>query len=152
MSGSTDFAARETKLDDRQKDLDDREAKLRNDDNVAFAESLVTDNKLLPAMKDTAVALLNALPAETQASFADGDDGKTVVAPLDATFRKFLSDLPEAISFDKVDIPADRTSSVAFASDGAEVDPDQLIIHNKALAFQSQHPGTDYIDAVKAVQ
>jgi len=40
---------------------------------------------------------------------------------------------------------------VAFAADGQAVDRDQLDTHNKAKAYQKSHPGTTYLDAVKAV-
>ena len=43
-------------------------------------------------------------------------------------------------------------NSVSFAAPrGWTVDPVQLDLHNEALAYQTAHPGTDYIAAVLAV-
>ena len=141
------FAERETKATAREKLLDDRESKLLNDGNIAFAESLVTDGKLLPAKKDGLVAILNALPGNVEIAFSEGDEKE----PLLDVVKTFLSEQPEIIDYGKVIVPSEQSSGASFASDGAEVDPDQLAIHNKAIAFQAQNPNTDYIAAVKAV-
>ena len=42
-------------------------------------------------------------------------------------------------------------STVRFAADGKEVDAESLANHEKALAYQRKHPGTDYLTAVRAV-
>lgn len=42
-------------------------------------------------------------------------------------------------------------SAASFAADGKPVDQAGLERHNKAVAYQRQHPGTSYMDAVRAV-
>ncbi len=148
VTGSIEFAEREKTLAAREKELDIRDRKSAHDANVAFADGLVSDNKLLPAKKDQLVALLDAAPGDAEISFADGDSGTT----WSKAIRGFLSDLPEIVPFGETNVPGEQNATIAFASDGKDVDPDQLEIHNKALAYQAQHPGTEYFAAVKAVQ
>lgn len=136
-----DFAAREAKLNER-------EAKIAHDQNVSFADELVTEGRLLPASKDKVVAILDALPADASVSFAEGE---AKLSPADAV-RAVLKEQPKAVSFGKLDLPdAGSEQTATFASDGNSVDPAQLEIHQKALAYQNKHPDTAYLAAVRAV-
>ncbi|KRB58465.1 hypothetical protein ASE04_27515 [Rhizobium sp. Root708] len=145
------FAAREAEFTTRFADLQKREQALANAANVSFAETLVTDGKLLPASKDKVVAILNALPADTAVSFADG--ANTVTASVSQAVRDVLSAQPKIVSFGATDLPeAGKQASASFASDGHAVDRERMEVHDKALAYQRAHPGTEYIAAVKAVQ
>lgn len=136
-----DFAAREA-------NLIKREAKIAHDQNVSFADDLVAEGRLLEASKDKVVAILDALPADASVSFAEGE---AKLSPADAV-RAVLKEQPKAVSFGQLDLPGGGSAqTVAFASDGQSVDPDQLGLHQKALAYQNQHPDTAYLDAVRAV-
>ncbi len=143
------FAAREADLNARDEILKKREQKIANDEHVSFAETLVAGGKLLAASKDKVVSILNALSAEAVVSFAEGDKQVPVLQAI----RDVLAAQPKVVSFGAHDLPAPggADAAVSFAADGQSVDRDQLETHNKAQAYQKSHPGTAYLDAVKAV-
>lgn len=136
------------KLDAREASLAAREQKITHDENVNFAESLVEEGRLLPAVQDKVVALMDDLPNEASVSFSEGGDK---LSPRDA-LRDILGAQPKVVSFGKTDIPpAGDQATANFASDGKDVDPIQLATHNAATKFQAEHPGTDYVTAVHNV-
>jgi hypothetical protein len=144
-----DFAAREADLNAREARLKARERETTEAENASFAEQLVVDGRLLPASKDKVVSILNALPVDTAVSFSAGE----AAVPLATALRDLLAAQPKAVSFGALDLPeagADD-ASVSFATDGKPVDPAAMERHTKALAYQNQHPGTDYLAAVRAV-
>lgn len=146
------FAARETELSAREKRLADRERAIAHDDNVAFAENLAKEGKLIPANQDKLVALLDALPADVSVSFAAGEAGVSISDGI----RALLQDQPKVVTFGALDLgdgPKDASGrgDVSFAADGKNVDADKLGVHQKALSYQNEHPNTDYLAAVRAV-
>lgn len=145
------FAAREADLLAREQRIAAREAETAHADNVAFAERLVQEGKLLPASKDKVIAIFDALPGHAAVSFAEGGEKLTPGAAL----RAVLEAQPKIVSFGALDLPdgpdGRSAANAAFAADGKAVDPARLEIHTKALAYQRQHPGTDYSVAVQAV-
>lgn len=144
------FAAREADLSNREEALAKRLRDLAHSDNVAFAETLVTEGRLLPVSKDKVVAILDALPgSDATVSFAEGEPKLSPAAAI----RAVLADQPQVVSFGRIDVPpASGTGEAAsFSADGKQVDGDQLARHERALAYQRQHPGTSYLDAVRAV-
>lgn len=154
-----EIAAEKAALDKRKADQDareaafaEREASRRADDNAAFAEELVQEGRLLPASRDRIAAVLNALPADQDVSFA-GDDGKEQSQPLADTLKAILKAQPVAVDFSAQDMGDDpnTATTASFASDGNEIDTGQLVIDQKARAYMKQNPGTDYIAAVQAV-
>ena len=152
MSGSSKDG--DAALKTREADLDKRERALAHAENVSFAEDLVDRNRLLPARKDAVVALLDELATHTDSEIAFSDDGKEKkLSPIEL-FRDILSAQPEAVPKGKTDLGDDNPAAApAFAApDGLGVDSDGLETHGKALAWQKQHPGTDYLDAVRAVE
>lgn len=146
---TADFAARAADLDKREKDLAARERRTRHDSNVSFAAELESAGRILPAHKDKLVSVLDAI---------DGGD-KTVEfagsssAPTEA-LRGILRELPQVVPYGRVERGGDGAAgAVDFAApSGREVDADRLALHGRALAYQSQHPGTAYLDAVRAVE
>lgn len=138
----------------RAAELDKRERALASAEAVAFADGLVTAGKLLPAQRDGAVALLTELSAGEVEDIAFSSDGSEVKAAPAEVLRDLLSATPEVVPMGDVDQgAAPDEASVAFAApDGLSVDPDGLELHSKALAYQREHPGTNYIDAAVAVQ
>lgn len=154
-----EIAAQKAELDQRKADQDAREAEFalaqatrRAEDNAAFAEELCEERRLLPASKDQVVAVLNALPADQDVSFA-GEDGKEQKEPLADALKAILKAQPVMVEFgtqDMGDDPASATTA-SFASDGNPIDTDQLAIDQKARAYMNQNPGVDYIAAVQAV-
>lgn len=143
------FAEREAALAAREKALADREAEIAQEDNAAFAESLVQDGKLLPASKDKVVAILNEIGGEATVSFAAGAEKLTPVAAL----KEVLNAQPKIVSFGAMELPPGQGEGqpASFAADGRDIDTARLAQHNKALEYQRAHPGTDYIAAVNAV-
>ena len=143
------FAERDAALTAREKALADRERAAIHAENLSFAEGLVAAGKLIPASRDKVVAILDALPAAAAVSFSEGSAALTPAAAL----REVLEAQPKIVSFGGMDLGEDPAAggAASFAADGKAVDPEGLARHNKALAYQRAHPGTDYIAAVHAV-
>jgi len=143
------FAAREADIAAREAALAAREIAARHDENVAFAESLVAEGKLLPVSKDQTVAVLDALPKGSTVAFAEG--GAKV--DLAQALRDILSAQPKVVQFGEADLGSDpgTATGARFAADGKAVDAAGLSTHEKALAYQRNHPGTEYLAAVHAV-
>jgi hypothetical protein len=140
-------------LDARAAELDRRERELAHTDNVAFAERIVAEGRLLPALRDKTVALLDALSpvggTRLEVSFAEGGETRTDAG---AELLKALLAAQPAISFGALDTGEAPGVVAEFAvPPGMGVEPGSAEIHNKALAHQAAHPGTDYMAAVAAV-
>lgn len=149
------FAEREAELNRREAALKKREGDRLHDDHVAFADELIEEGRLLPVKKTEAVALLDAIAAESRISdlsFAL-DDGRTTTSPALETLKSLMKAAPVVVDYGRQDMGdapgADVTA--AFAADGLSLDSDQLELHEKALAYQAAHSGTDYLAAVQAV-
>lgn len=144
----------ETKLNEREASISKRERALRNAENVSFAEELITGGKMLPVQKDGVVALLNELGADETAEIAFSDDGTEKKVGAVQLFKDILSAQPEAVPGGEAILGSEvpSTSPAFSAPDGMAVDTAGLETHQKAVAFQAQHPGTQYIAAVQAVQ
>ncbi|AWD23383.1 hypothetical protein [Fuscovulum blasticum] len=142
------FAAREADVATREQRLAAREAEIAHAENVTFAEGLVQDGRLIPASKDKVVAILDALPATATVAFSEAGEK---LAPA-AAIREVLQAQPKVVTFGEQDLGGDPEGTPAtFAADGRPVDAAALAIHNKALAYQRAHPGTEFMDAVRAV-
>ncbi|MRN79337.1 hypothetical protein GJU90_13115 [Brucella sp. 10RB9210] len=143
------FAAREADIAAREERIKKREQEAIHADNVSFAESLVKDGKLLAASKDKVVSLLDALPAETAVSFAEGE----AAVPVSKALRDILAAQPKVVSFGSLELPEELGAggTASFAADGKAVDASDMQLHAKAIAYQKAHPGTAYLDAVSAV-
>lgn len=119
---------------------------------AAFAETLITGGKLLPAQKVVVVEVLTLLQDGGQvASFAQGDEnhGKTGAQLL----QKLLESLPKQVEFKEIATGGpDAAATASFAAPpGFEVNAEGLAMHNKAQAYMKAHAGTDYIAALAAV-
>lgn len=104
-------------------------------DNVNFAEDLIKQGKLLPANKESTVALLDNLAAnEGPVEFGEGDAKKSET-PL-ALYKAQLSAAPKLVDFEEKG-KSDVQDGVAnfSAPSGYMVDQDRLELHNKALAY-----------------
>jgi len=152
------FAEREQKINTREADVAAREQAIatkeqqaRRDDVATFAAQLVTDGKILPRERDSIVEVILALPADTTASFAEGDG--TVTKAVGDVLRQFLTALPKRIDFQEKSASADAANAAASfaAPEGLPVDTVKLELHTRAVAYQGEHPNTPYIDAVRAV-
>lgn len=144
---------REDELAAREKALAAKEAKAREEEINSFAEGLIKSGKLLPVEKAGVVALLGALPADQEVSFADGD-GKTVNQASADVLRNFLSNLPQRVDFAEhsaADNEAEQTDASFAAPNGYTVDAKQLQLHNKIQAHAEKHNMT-YAQAAAVVR
>lgn len=146
-----EIQAQNAALDTREKALAAREEAARREDAASFAETLVTEGKLLPRQKPGVVELLLAMPAGGQAlNFAEGDN--QVSKPADQVLRELLTAMPKAIDFSEKSGDQGVESPVNFSAPlGSTVSPDRAVLFNKAKAYQLQHPGASWADAVAAV-
>ncbi|MBK1709808.1 MULTISPECIES: peptidase [Marichromatium] len=147
------LAARQAKLDAREKALAEQEASARRRAHVEFAERLITEGRLLPKDRDGLIEFLAAQPAETAIEFGEGDSAFKGAA-LD-WLTGFLSTLPQQVDFAERAAPeqGSPSSKGRFAAPAeAQVDPERLALHGRALAYQEAHPGVSYADAVLTVQ
>jgi len=155
------IAAKELELQQKEAAFSERETKLQKQEqnashqaHLTFAEGLVKEGKLLPALKVQAVAMLDfasGLAADQVVEFGEGE-GKQTLA-LGESFKSFLSGQPKFIEFGETAKAEKEGDTVNFsAAPGYTVDSAALEIHNKAVAYQAKNPGTEYMTAVKAVQ
>ena len=161
MPTPEEIAARETAMQQKEAAFAEREAKLKekellviHQEHLAFAEGLITEGKLLPAQKDHAVALLDfagEMAVDLVIEFGEGEAKKSLaVAEI---LKGFLSGQPKIVEFGEVTkTESTQPSSADFAAaPGYTVEAEALVLHQRALAYKGTHPGTDYMDAVRAV-
>lgn len=113
--------------------------------NVAFAEKLVTEGRLVPAAKAVVVALLDEVSkGEQPVEFAEGE----VKKPLASAFKELLGGTTPVLDFgehatkDRVNVDFTTTSA-----EFAEADPVRLALHQKASALAKKE-GISYDAAV----
>lgn len=158
---AVDFAEQEKRLKDqkdaqdaREKALNDRENAARRTDAAEFAEGLVQGGQLLPRQKAGVVELLLALPAGTTLNFSEGEGQAATDHDAPELLRTFLADLPKRVDFSEKSGGHDN-GTVATANfalpEGTTADAGRMELHSKALAYQQQHPNTEYMAAIKAV-
>lgn len=140
-------------LAERERRLDERERAACHAENLAFAESLAGEGRLLPALKDKVVGLLDRLSSVAgnplEVSFAEGSITRTADA-LDLV-KDILSAQPSIVSFSATDLGAEPDHVADFAMpSGATADPISAALHARAIAYQSAHPGVDYMTAIAA--
>ena len=127
---------------------------------VAFADGLVGNNQLPTGERDVIVALELAIANQAEAAdgaalqFGEGD----ARAPLLPAVRALLAKLPPLVAQGQHATAARAAAggaaggTVAFAAPaGVEVDQARLAQHHQALAWQAAHPGSSYLQAVRAV-
>lgn len=139
-------------LAERERKLVERERSAAHADNLAFAEKLIGEGRLLPVLKDKVVGVLDTLAASeapNTVSFAEGGQTKTAAA-LDVV-KDVLKSQPVVVSFGAVDLGGDAPTIDFALPDGMTADPNSAALHAKAVAFQAAHPGTEYMAAVAAV-
>ena len=145
-----DVAARDKALKDRETAIAKAEADANKAKLAEFAEGLAKKGQILPRHKAPLVEVLASLGSEP-ISFAEGS--QTVSKAPGDVLKEFLTSLPAQIDFAEKSKDNGQGEGVASfaAADGAMVDQKRLDVHNKALAWQRNHPNTSYLDAVRAV-
>lgn len=151
-------AQRERELQERETELNRRQAAFAHGEHVAFAEGLANEGRLLPASQPRVVALLDSLslPQPTEVSFSEPGGQEVKESPAEAV-RAILKAQPVVVNFGEFAPGQGKgqpgRGAVEFASpDGATVDAEGLRVHAAAEEYQRKHPGTAYLDAVRAVQ
>jgi len=160
-AAAPDFAEQQRQLDTRaaelaarEQQLQERESTARRADAAEFAEQLVQAGKVLPRQQSSVVELLLAFPAGTVLNFSEADGQAATDHEAGELLRSFLTDLPKRVDFaEKSAGHNNATASTAdfAAPEGTVVDAGRMELHSKAIAYQRQHPDTDYMAAVKAV-
>lgn len=155
MLTTEQLAAREADFAARVTAIAAREAAGRRQEHLGFADALIKDGKLVPAQKERVVALLDFAAGLDQATVIEfGEGEEKTSAPVGQSLREFLTAQPKIVEFGETAADEDEGNhtAVAFAAaPGYTVDAGALEVHNKAVAYQGKHPGTDYMTAVRAV-
>lgn len=132
--------------------LVDRERAARHESHVAFCDKLVSEGRLLPVAQAVAVAALDLIAAqEKPLEFSEGDGKVQLTADK---FKAALSSFPKIVDFGEhsaEDGKTGKSRAPLNVPPGFQVDPKAAALHDKALAYIEQHPGTDYLTAVTAV-
>lgn len=140
-------------LAERERKLAERERAHAHAENLAFAEGLVGQGRLLPTLRDSVVNLLDGLQpvngVTLEVSFAEAGQTKTASA-LDLV-KQILGAQPAVVSFGAADLGGDAPTVDFALPDGMAADPTSAALHAKAVAFQAAHPGTEYMAAIAAV-
>ena len=153
---AVNFAQRQALLDQRDRDLEAREAKFKADQQAAdrsaavnFAQGLVTTGKLLPAEQDAIVELMLALPGnDAPVSFSQA--GTTVSKPARQMFSEFLGTLPERVKYSEKSKGKVAQGAVSFAApQGTQVDTDRTDMYAAAKEIQLKNPGMSFVDAAR---
>lgn len=147
-------SARELELERQLAEFAQERQEMNRQAIANFANDLASKEKgiLLPGEVAGQIAVMEALQGskDKTVEFAQGEKLTLLQA-----HQKFLSSLKPRIDYGEVTPPeGDPTKAVTvdFAMPaGYTVDDERLALHQKAVAYQSQHPGTDYIAAYKAV-
>lgn len=152
-----DFAEREVALVKRERVADERDKALADAADKAslkaskeFAESLVSDGKILPRDRDAVAQLLHVLPNEATVNFAEGDAEQVKDDKASTFLRDFLTRLP--IQVDYAERSASNSDSnkdsidIRVPSEFA-VDNSQIHQHQKILNYAEKH-NTTYIEAI----
>lgn len=159
MPTPEELAARAAELDAREAALAEqtennrkRAAALAEADNANFIETLVTEGKLPSGLAPRARELMGMMDGDSPVAFGEGD-GKASLTPR-AAFRDLLRSMPTLVEFgERGRVPGADEAQVSFnAPAGYQVDKAGLALHERALAYQAKHAGTDYLAAVAAVK
>lgn len=146
-------ARREQELAEREKNLRAAESQRRRDGIATRVKALVESGRLLPRDQEAAVAFAASIDAGLEIEFAAVNGGQAEKKPAGEWFLKLLEESPVRVDLGERSRPgADADAAVTFAApSGYSVDAKQLELHNKALAYQAQHPNTTYDAAIAAV-
>jgi hypothetical protein len=140
--------ARECAITAREAALESQAAESRRVEFAAYVDGLVADGKVLPPYQPGLVAIL---AGEAGAEFAAGQDRFESHAQFITTFldrhltRQWT---PGEVAKPEPEAPAGATFA---APPGYTVSAEWLDVHENALRYQAAHPGTSYLDAVRAV-
>ena len=145
-AAEADFSASEQTA---QQQLQVERDKNRKAEYVSFVAGLDCD----PAKKEGWVEFMLSIDSAEDATFEFSAGDETVKKSPVQFVQDFLGNLKSSVDFNESDAGDDGSDErQAFsAPQGYAVDGDQLTLHTKALEYQAENPGTDYVTAVIAV-
>ncbi|HRD49776.1 MAG TPA: peptidase [Candidatus Contendobacter sp.] len=145
------LAQREAAIAAREAALNAEKAGAARAADAAFADALIREGRVLPRDRAGLVAVFAALNGLAPLEFAEG--GEVVKRTPRAALDQFLKTLPVQVDFSERSAaePTSADTTAAFtAPHGYAVDPTNLSLHTRALAYQVAH-NTDYVTALAAV-
>lgn len=150
--------AQQKALEKKEADLNAREAALKAQEleaereaAVNFAAKLADEGKLLPAEVNGIAELLIQLPNNQALTFSAAG---TQVTKAPADFMKeFLNGLPNRVNYGEksADVSMEEKPLQFSAPQGVQVDSSRTDLYQKALAYQHQHTGVSFEEAVMAL-
>lgn len=149
---SPDAAQREQQLAERERRLAEREQELRRAQFAAELEPHIAGTRILAAERDEIVQIMERLAEAGPVTLAEG-------APRGAldVFRGFLARLAPRVELrtlaaaDRRGAAGPAVSAVRIPS-GMRVSESGSALHERAAVYMAEHPGTDYVTAVRAVE
>lgn len=128
------------------------DARQRHAANLAFADALVAEGRMLPAARDVVVATLDHLADQTEpVEFGEGD----ARAPLADAYKAMLKAQPRIVEFgEQATRERAATPGSAAEDDDAQfaesADPERMAQHKAVRAYMAEHK-VDYATAARAV-
>lgn len=149
-----EIKAREDAVKAQEASFSESEKKSRREANARELDELVKAGKFAPGLKAEALDFMDGLDSVTVVEFGEGD-AKAKKTPS-AWFLDLLKKSGTVIDFSERAAGKDAIEGAAdvvsfSAPSDATVDAEGLKLHNKALAYQAEHPNIDYMAAVRAV-
>lgn len=143
------IAKREADFAEKEKSVTLKANAIARAECASFLDGLVREGRFPPGHKDAMAEFLCRLDDSEAIQFGEGEEGKL---PARAFLMAFLKGLPKSVEFSEIARDGRKPTTRNFqAPPGYAVDSEQLELHEKAIAYQEQHPNTDYITAVRAV-
>ena len=145
------IAARETAIAAKEAAFAELQAKHRRNENLAFAEKLASEGRVLPRQQVALAEFLCALPEETSLNFSEGDT--EVTKPASVWFKNFLTELPVAVDFTEKSAPETPPTTKhhkVAVPDGYRVDPKDAAKHQAILSYAETNK-VDFVTAALAV-
>jgi len=141
----------------RAKDIARRESELQLAELRQFTDTLVVEGKILPKDQPGITAFLASVN-DGALEFGEGADAYKGTAP--GFIKDFLSGLPKQVDYSEHSAAPDQSGdngdaapAKGYASPaGYQVDEASMKVHNQALAYQTQHDGVSYADAITRVE
>lgn len=129
-------------------------SKQRKAEALQRVDTLLSEQKLLPAQTAGLAEFMAALDDGSDATFefsvGDGDQAKTEKQSPSQFFNAFLDNLVEHGLLNKQEQDV-STETNYVAPEGSNVDGERLELHQKAMQYMDAHEGVEFIAAVKAV-
>ncbi|WP_275783555.1 hypothetical protein [Pararhizobium gei] len=134
------FNARQAEFDAQQAEWKQKERSFAHAENVNFAETLISQGKMLPALRDRFVTILDAASVSQTVSFAEGEQP----VPMLQALRDILSEQPSVVSFGAVNIGSlqEEEENLAVSEiavpEGYEVDTEKTELYRRARELEAR--------------